>query len=161
MTNDELVNVSVPRKHLSRVYGLIAELDGSGSSTTDPEPVAVQPSRRGKNGVVSSDEWTPSRLRKMVEQSPPAMRDILRTLAEHTADWLTTEDLASSIESKPDANWNTVAGTLGAFGRRVRNRYGLESWPFAERYDHEVHGRVYQMAEDIADQILKHLAETE
>jgi len=43
-----------------------------------------------------------------------------------------------------------VAGTLGAFGRRVRSRYGLQSWPFESRFDYELRGRVCRMNDETA-----------
>ena len=151
MSNDELVSVMVPKKHLAKVYGLIARLDSG-----EPSERATE-SENGSAASNDPDEWTPSRIRKTVEQSPPAMRNILRRLAERTGEWLTTQDLAEAIENNPDADWKTVAGTLGAFGRRVANRYGLETWPFEEKHDHNVGGRVYRMSADMARQILQAL----
>lgn len=59
----------------------------------------------------------------------------------------------------PDADWNTVAGTLGAFGRRLKTRSALESWPFDNRIDHEVGGRVCRMSEETAKPIKRFIAE--
>lgn len=166
MSTDDLVNVLVPRRYLSQVYGFIARLEASSGAATAPreqaEPVTESTPPHGpvatSNGL-NTDEWTPSRLRKMVDQSPPAMVDILSALASRPGEWLSMEHLASSIKHKPDADWNTVAGTLGAFGRRVKNRYGLESWPFESRYDHEVGGRVCRMSDDVARLIKQFIAE--
>ena len=94
----------------------------------------------------------------MIEESPPAMTDILRALSDRPEEWLTMEELAQAIRGKPDANWNTVAGTLGAFSRRLKTRYALESWPFENRHDHEVGGRVCKMDKQMATQIKKYLA---
>jgi hypothetical protein len=154
-TMDELVNVLVPRRHLSQVYGFIAKLDASEgqplvTSAVPAESPALAATEAKSGGAVSInvDEWTPSRLRRMVEESPPAMLEILRMLADRPGEWLAMNELAKAI--RPDADWNTVAGTLGAFGRRVKNRYGLESWPFENRYDYEVGGRVCRMSEEVA-----------
>jgi hypothetical protein len=144
---EELVNVLVPRRHLSQVYGLIAQLEGAAS-------VAPAEHRAATETEEQSDEWTASRLRTMVEQSGPAMRDILRALAERPGEWLTTEDLAEALTGKPKATWNTIAGTLGAFGRRLSSRYGLESWPFQYKRDHEARCWVYSMTRDTATKIL-------
>ena len=57
--SDDLVAVSVPRKHLSRVYGFIAELDGGlAPSTIPPAPTPAA-------SEAPADEWTPARIRKM------------------------------------------------------------------------------------------------
>jgi hypothetical protein len=152
MSTEELVNVLVPRKHLSQVYGLIAQLEGAAPST--PAIVDEQPAAHG-----ATDEWTPSRLRTMVEDSGPAMRDLLRAMASRPGDWLTTQDLAAALKNKPKADWNTIAGTLGAFGRRVKSRYGLETWPFQVKRDHENHCWIYSMNPDVAKKILALLSD--
>lgn len=154
MTSDELVTVMVPRRHLSHVYGLIASLDsGEGNA-----PVAVPTPPPNGNGA-TLEEWTPLRLRKMLQQSPPAMKDVLRTMAEHPDEWLTTQQLAAAIQNNPNADWMTVAGTMGAFGRRVKNRYGLESSPFEKRYDHQAKSKVYRMSAATSAQVLQVLQE--
>jgi hypothetical protein len=156
MTTDDLVSVMVPRKHLSQVYGLIAKLDGGDASGSAAVPVPTAPTNG--NGA-ESDEWTPSRLRKMLQQSPPAMKDLLRVMAQHPDQWLTTQQLAKAIQGNANADWKTVAGTMGAFGRRVKNRYALESFPFEKRYDHEAKSKVYRMTGAMSAQVLQVLQE--
>ena len=148
MTNDDLVSVLVPRKYLSRVYGKIAELD----ATT---PVAA-PFDNGSLAAndVAPDEWTPSLLRKMVEDSGSAMRDILRALATRPGEWFSTHELAAALKNNASADWNTIAGTFGAFGRRVKSRYQLKTWPFQYKRDHEEHRWVYSMSREAAAKIL-------
>lgn len=159
MQTDDLVNVLVPRRHLSQVYGFIARLEtGEGQSPTSGPTTAVTTTANGAGAsTVDSDEWTPSRLRRMVDESSPALLEILRALANRPGDWLPMSELAKGIG--PEADWNTVAGTLGAFGRRVKSRYGLESWPFDNRFDHEIDGRVCRMSEETARLIKRFIAE--
>jgi len=144
--SDDLVTVPVPRKHLSRVYGFIAELDG-GLATSIPQAPAPAASES------PTEEWTPALIRKMVEQSPPAMRDLLNALATHPGEWMSSEKLAKAIQGK-EADWNTVAGTLGAFGRRLKSRYGLNTRPYEDRYEHGV-GKVLRMSNEMAQQVLQ------
>ncbi len=153
MTTEDLVNVLVPRKHLPQVYGLIAQLEGAA-----PSPTATVDEQPTSNGA--TDEWTPSRLRTMVEDSGPAMRDVLRAMAVQPGEWLSTQDFAAALKNNPKADSNTIAGTLGAFGRRVRNRYGLETWPFQVKRDHEHHCWIYSMSQEVAKKILALLNET-
>lgn len=141
---DELVSVMVPRQFVTQVYGLIAQLDGGQQARAMEETV-----RTGDD----SEEWTPARLRRMVEESAEPMRDILSALAARPGEWLSAEELAKAIRSKPNADWNTIAGTLGAFGRRLKSRYGLDTWPFEDRYDHEAKGRHYRMSATMAKRI--------
>jgi hypothetical protein len=146
--SDDLVTVPVPRKYLSRVYGLIAELDGGVVTATIPSAPVPSPSEP------PDDEWTPSRIRKMVQQSDAPMRGFLKALASHPGEWLSTEKLAQAIGD--DKDWNTVAGMLGAFGRRLKSRYHLETKPFERRYEHGV-GKVYRMSKEMAQQVLQAL----
>lgn len=149
--SDDLVNVLVPRKHLSRVYGLIAELDGGTVTPAIPSTPGLAPADR------QLDEWTPSRIRKMVDQSDTAMRAILKELATHAGEWRSTADLAAAIGSKANgskADWNTVAGTMGAFGRRLKNRYALDTKPYERRREAGT-GKVFRMSKEIAQQVLQ------
>lgn len=148
--DNEYVNVLVPRKHLAKVYGYVASLEGEDGSDSPSSAVTLTP----RSEEPEMDEWTNSRLRRLVDESPPAMLDILHTLSSRAGEWLTSEDLAAAIRHKPDADWNTVAGTLGAFGRRIKNRYGLESWPFENKHDHELGGRVFVMNDAMAARIM-------
>jgi hypothetical protein len=127
------------------VYGFIAELDGTAPSPA-PAPEASQP---------DGGEWTHARLWKMIEESPPAMRDILRALATHPGEWMSSDQLAQAIRGK-QADSNTVAGTLGAYGRRLKSRYGLDVPPFDRRYEHGV-GKVLRMSREMAQQVLQAL----
>lgn len=149
MSESELVTVLVPKQHLAKVYGLIARLD-------DETVAPPQPQTPSDAGVVDG-EWTQMRIRTAVQQSPPAMRDILQALATRPGEWLTTHDLAEAITGNPDADWKTVAGTLGAFGRRISSRYGLASLPFEGRYDHSAGCRVHRMTPEIARQVMQAL----
>jgi hypothetical protein len=145
----DLVNVAVPREYLTQVYRLIAELDHRHPDGSSSIGTASVPSD------LPNLEWTPARIRKMVDQSDDTMRDILKALATHPGEWLSIETLAQAIKGK-DADWNTVAGALGAFGRRLKSRYGLESKPYERRYEHGV-GKVLQMSREMAQQVLQAL----
>ena len=154
--NDDMVSVMVPRRLVTQVYGLIARLDvGSPIDEAAPTPTSLV-----SNSDLTSD-WTDKLLRRMVEESPPAMRDILGLLASRPGESLGAEDLAKSIKGNNHANWNTIAGTLGAFGRRVKNRYKSDQWPFAAKYEHAHDGIRYRMTAAMATRIKKILAETE
>jgi hypothetical protein len=151
MASDDLVTVSVPRKHLAKVYGFIASLESD-------EPL-MNSREAATNDSAASDEWTPSRIRKMLQQSPPAMKDILRAMATSPNEWLTTQGLAEAIQGNQDADWKTVAGTMGAFGRRLKNRYGLETFPFEKRYDHDAKSKAYRMSGEVSQLVLQALSE--
>lgn len=152
MSDNDLVSVMVPKRHLAKVYGFIASLDDAPADRTPTPSTGV--STNG-SADTENDEWTISHLRKMLRQSPPAMRDILVAMAQNAGNWMATRELAEEIQNKPNADWKTVAGTMGAFGRRVKNRYGMESFPFERRYDHEARSKAYRMSEEMAAQVLE------
>ena len=150
LLDNHLVAVMVPAKHLTKVYGYIASLDNGHASGASTPALAPKPV-----GAKTSDEWTPSRLRRMLEQSPPAIKDILRSMASRPGEWLTTEELAHAIQGNDTADWKTVAGTMGAFGRRLKNRYGLESFPFEKRHDHVKKSKTYRMSQEISPLVIQ------
>src|ERR1700693_3222110 len=78
MIEEDLVAVMVPKRHLTAVYGLIANLAGNNRPGFDSAP----PKNPSDNGARVSDDWTRSLIRRAVQQSPPAMKDILRVFAD-------------------------------------------------------------------------------
>ena len=145
----DLVNVAVPLQHLSRVYGLIAQLEGKVVDVLVPKTDDLP------EADAVNDEWTPSRIQKMVLQSAKPMRNVLMALASRSGEWLSTQELADAIEGK-NADWNTIAGMFGAFNRRCKNRYGLNTLPFDRRYEHGV-GKVFRMSKEISQHVLRAL----
>lgn len=154
MNADELVPVMVPRSVLSDVYKLLGGANVAGQDGVEHTGVA--------------GDWPDDLLRRAVEDSPPGMRVIFEALAQNPGRWLTAEDLAEALQvrlpehggpSKPNADWNTVAGTLGAFGRRARNRYNSDqvAWPFEVRYDYERGRYSYRMSDHTAARVMEYL----
>jgi hypothetical protein len=141
MLEDDLETVLVPRKYVLEVYALVGRLSDADKQTAEVDAT-------GADG-----DWSSELLRRMYEESPKPMKDILHALAERPGEWLTAAQLADAICDKPDANWNTVAGTLGAFGRRVRNRYKRRSWPFSSQWDHAQGRFLYSMSPEVAAEV--------
>jgi hypothetical protein len=131
----DLVQVFVPRRHLAQVYAFIASLEGVGA-----EPSAA---------AHTEDGWDEALIRRMYEESPTTVKRMLRALAEAPDEELTTDDLAAAM--KPGANWNSVAGAFGAFGRRVKNRYRRSTWPFEMRWDNDLSRAFYKMSPAVGD----------
>jgi hypothetical protein len=149
---DEMVEVLVPKKHVVAVYGYIAGLEqGRGDRETPESNISDAPQPVGPD---DNEEWSPRQLRLLYDQSPPAMILILDYLSENPDREVASEELVKVLKDrKPDANSNTLAGTLGAFGRRVANRYGMESWPFDAYYSHEHYSIVYVMDGWVAEKL--------
>jgi hypothetical protein len=134
--SENMVQILVPEKHVVAIYGYIASLERKEAG--DEALVDATPSELRHNGPSEDEEWSPKKLRLLYEQSPPA----------------TSSELVEVLKDrKPDANSNTLAGTLGAFGRRVANRYGMESWPFEAYYSHEHYSLVYWMDGWVAEKL--------
>ena len=58
---------------------------------------------------------TPELVKRIYEESPTAMQEILKFLAAHPEQEFSTRDLGQAL-SNTDIKPNTVAGTFGAFG---------------------------------------------
>ena len=150
MMND-LVSISVPRPYIALVRGFLAGLSAQG--TLDGAEVS-QPVQRGEAPSEAAEDWTSAMLDRLVRESHSGnMRAILKCLAEHPDEWVSTHALAEAIGD--DADSNTVAGALGAFGRRCYNRYEMNSLPFEGRWDHEHGCKMHHMSGTIAGEILR------
>jgi hypothetical protein len=154
MTNssEDLVNVQVPRQHLGAVYRLLGELDTAGDQPAE----AVRGSDQGP--------WTPDLIRTAVQESDAPMRAVLQHLAAHPDEEVPAKDLEAAIAQatgEPVGKY-TLAGTLGAFGRRVNSRYGLRpgqgggaAVPWRSRWDRSYGSRVFAMPKEIAEVVAK------
>jgi hypothetical protein len=151
MLNEDLVNVLVPRAMVTGVYRFIA------SQTGDTLEMSTQRAEAPSEPAHIVAEWTPDITVRMVRESPKAMKDILGALADRAGHEVSTGDLAKAIKYKPNADSNTVAGTLGAFGRRVANRYKKNVLPFEGRWDYEQHCKMHKMPMEIAQVVLQAL----
>lgn len=145
---DELVQVMVPRSSLTPVYALIAELEAEEKVNGNQQEIKIE-----DNGQ-SGEEWTRDLIRRMYEESPPGMIRALNHLADCPDLWVTASELTEAIE--PGRDSHRLGGTLGAFGRRVKNRYGMNTWPFEAKWDHEAHHVNYRMPGWVAEQVLEH-----
>jgi hypothetical protein len=132
---EEYVPVYVSTRHLSRVYAYVAALD---------EP--VEPARVEGDRAV---EWPRELIEKQFRQSPQTIQALQRHLAANPGQEFTTYELAEVMGL--EYGWNSVAGALGAYGRRIRNRHGRDSWPFSVRYSYDKQKHVYSMTKDVAE----------
>src|SRR2546423_66912 len=113
--DDALVPVFVPKHLVTRVYALIVE---GGSDTELAQPLV----RSSHTSADFADYWTTEAIWRAFAESPPSMKNVLLLLASKPDEEIVSDELAKALG--PDARWPNLAGTLGAFGRRVRSRYG-------------------------------------
>ena len=143
--DSEFVSIPVPKRHLTRVYGFIASLDGA---------EGTQRARVGVNGDGKEKEWTPELIRRQFLESPDTIKRFEKLLADHEGTWLSTSNIAQALGAARGAK--TIAGALGAYGRRVSNRYRMSTWPFENRWIHEEKQQSYCMPSEVAE-IIKSL----
>jgi hypothetical protein len=138
---DEIVQIPVPKKYLPDVYALLARLMNEGQATP-PEAVQALPVE-----VTEANGWTAEKLRRAWDESPAPIRKILSLLANHPDEVFTAEQLQQTLEDKE------LGGTIGSFGRRVRNRYRMKSLPFEFYWNYETKRREYKMPASVAEKI--------
>jgi hypothetical protein len=99
-----------------------------------PEP-SVGPGAESPQDSAFIHGWDAETVRRAYRESADRMRGILDFLADNEDHEVSTGEIAEAIGAK--FGWNTVAGMLGAFGRRSANRYGrgLPMWEFRNSDD--------------------------
>jgi hypothetical protein len=123
------------------IYSLIAN-----QASRSKESTALSPSFDDL-----ADDWPDELVRRAYAESPPPMKRILELLATTPGRDLASDELAKAIG--PEASWPNLAGTLGAFGRRVRSRYQRRRWFFNSHWDHDLGKMVYSMPDRAAESV--------
>ena len=120
MTEDELVTIPVPKRHLAAIYTFIGTLDADGGSATPAQGDEA-------NG------WTPELIRRQYVDSPESLKAFQKLLASEPGKEFSTQDVVAAL-SLP--GWKSVAGMLGAAGHR-NARYGQPHFPWQTRWGSE------------------------
>lgn len=144
LLDDEYVSIPVPKRYVTQVYGFIASLVQQNAVTASPTPRVVEmtPVPAAYYG------WTEDLIRRQYKESQDTMRKFQKVLAEHPDHEYSSDELAEAIGL--ERGWNSIAGALGAYKRRLRNRYGREQWPFAISYDANGHS-YFSMSPEVAE----------
>ena len=157
---DDIVMVPVPRRHLATVYRVIAEGEAQTQPGEQPAPQPPAPVAAPSvaNGASGNGDWSPNEIARLYRESPPVMRKFLDHLADpdHADQVLTGPELATVIYGEEDdRRRRKLPGALGAFGRRVKNRYSKRTWPFKASWNYERNIMEYKMDPWTAEQIRK------
>jgi len=96
-----------------------------------PRALPAPSGEGGERGFVHG--WDRPTVQRAYRESADRMRDLLKYLAWNPNREVSAPELADAIEAK--YGWNTVAGMLGAFGRRSVNRYGRDQPMWEYRFD--------------------------
>src|SRR5205809_561223 len=124
MSTEELVQILVPRKHLARIYTFVGSLDGAEPSSGGVTEEAIES---------AEDDWPCELIERQYRESPESMKKFQRWLADHAGEEFTTTEMAEAVQAK--RGWNSIAGMLGAYGNRVKNRYKRTTFPFTSRWN--------------------------
>jgi hypothetical protein len=141
MADDTLVEVLVPRHLVTQVYAFVADAERRQSRAAETIlDMAREPA-----------EWPDDLVRRAYAESSPTLKRVLRALADRPNQDVVSDELVGVIG--PKAEWPNLAGTLGAFGRRIRSRYQQEGPFFSARWDYERNKMVYNMPSRAAEVI--------
>ena len=135
-TQEDLVNVAVPRSRLAEVYALL----GSEPAALPTEAVSAQ---------AAPDEWTQDLVNRAYRESAERMRLVFDHLEGHPGEWISAGQLAKVL----DVTQPQLRGVLGGFGHRIRSRYHIDHWPFTGRWDGEESTAYYRMSKAQAEAV--------
>lgn len=138
--DEDYVQIPVPRKHLTRIYGYIGSLDGL-TGTDEVPTTATEPAEE--------KTWDHLLIARQFNESPDSMKKFQKYLAAHPGQEFSTPEMATGLGVA--GGWNSIAGALGAYGRRVKNRYGMSSFPFESRWDHATGTARHSMTPEVAE----------
>ena len=125
------IMVPVPEERVTDVYALLAQAPESDSTPVDE--------------MLSAD-WSEAEIKRCYEESSDTMKRVLRLLAEKPGKRIPSDELYTEI----DHSAHQFAGVMGAFGRRVKNRYSKSDWFFDYQWDSDAGNVVYTMTHKVA-----------
>lgn len=131
--------VPVPEDRLEEVYAVLgrAKLNGSAPAAESAVPE-----------VEADTSIDAALIARAYRESPPSMVKFLDYLADHAGETIPSPAMAEHM----GLTWNQLAGVLGAFGRRWKNRYQQKgSWFFGAYWNYEQHHMDYSMPATVAD----------
>ena len=124
---DELVQVLVPRKHLTAVYALIAHRDGALPPAEEPLVAPVTAPAADEALAVTAVPWTRTDLQRFA-RTPHAMNatlcTVLDVLAEDPGQYFATSDL----EEATGIPRTSLRGAFSALTRHLRVHYEGRGW---------------------------------
>ena len=134
---EDLVPVLVPKSRVLDVYAFLSRPVAPPQGGLGTEKIRAKGAGR--------DRWPPEMLERAYRESSPAMKRFLDHLADNPGRAVPIGELGEAMGRQP----YQVAGTLGAAGRRITNRYKL-SFPFSWEKRSEDGVYTYTMNEEDA-----------
>jgi hypothetical protein len=136
--------VPTPRQFVGEVYALLARLMETETETTPSEIIDETGVTEEDSGPVTTDE---ALIRRIYEESHEAHRRMLKRLAESPDEWVYGNQLAAALELA--GGKKSLAGMLGALGRRSNHRYEGKR-AFYSEWDHLAYEMKHMMPASVA-----------
>jgi hypothetical protein len=148
LTDNELVDIKVPKRHLAEIYRFVGGLDAA----AQPEAEAEAPLEAAAvDTTPATDEQF---IQRQYRESPESMKRLQKELADHPDQKFTMTQLAAALNTPRGSK--SIVGMLGAYGNRFANRYRGRSWPFQASWEGPNGEAVYWMTPEVAE-IIKSL----
>ena len=142
------VMVPVPAERVLEIYELLGRPEGSGVGGQGANtPSRLQRGRVRDQGLSGPDVDRDLVIRMYTESLNQQHRRLIEYLADNAGEWIRTKDIAEALALKKGTR--SLAGMLGAFGRRASHRYDSR-WPFAAKRNLEDRGWMLRMDTDVA-----------
>jgi hypothetical protein len=162
MSQGEFVMIPVPVDRVQEVYEVLGR-----PKQTSPLTAATETPKAPNGYVNGTISWPEDLLRRCYRESPPVMTVVFEHLATNAGREVTSAELAEAVGTgigEPGYERAQLAGVLGAFGRRWKNRYERGgrhdgAWPFRAEWSAEHEMFVYEMNTDVAKVFDKFIAE--
>lgn len=132
--------VPVPQQFVGDVYSLLGRL---------MDPSEIEDAGDGVFEDVAEEEvaLTPDLIERIYSESYDQHRKLFKYLAAHPGEWFYSDALAEALEL-PNGN-KSLAGMLGALGRRAKHRYnGLR--PLVSEWDQDAGQMRHMMTGEVA-----------
>lgn len=138
--------VPTPPQFVGEVYALLARLMGTSPPATPDEARDT----RDETHRITTDETL---IRRIYEESHEAHRRLLKRLAASPDKWIYAGELAADLELS--VGNKSLAGMLGALGRRSNHRYQGQR-AFRSEWDH-IKGETRHMMPSSAAKVIEKL----
>lgn len=141
------VNVPVPEHLVAQVMAFIVSLTSGTAGAASAAP---------SDQSEASEDWTQAELRQLWDASAEPMRIVLQLLAKRAGKPVSGDAIAQALGKKERGH--TVAGMMGALGRRIKHRH-RGRWPFSARRNAVAMQWEYVMPASVGSLLLKAIRE--
>ncbi len=139
--SEEFQQVPVPHAFVGDVYAFVAQLMADNGAAEDATIDIVPPEEE------VPEHPTEEMVRRIYEESHETHRRLLKALAARPDEWVSSEELAEALHLS--GGRASLAGTLGALGKRANHRYKGQK-PFTSVWDAHAYQAKHLMTAEVA-----------